>query len=264
MKLLNGRPLAREILERLKKEIAALRKKPGLAAILVGSNPASQLYVSLKEKAANELGVFFHKIVLPDNASTDEVLAAITQANEDKAIHGILIQLPLPSPIDTTLVITAIDPAKDVDGFLRASGMPSPTVQSIFTLLDQAGDMKGKSAALLVNSEAFYQGLTGGLFARDMRVITESDKADVVIVVKGKRNFLRENMIKEGAVVIDVGITVFHGKTVGDSAPGVREKAGAFTPVPGGVGPLTVAYLFKNLVELTRRSEGINSKFYNL
>lgn len=252
--MLDGRPLARDILKRLKKEIAVLRKKPGLAAILVGSDPASQLYVSLKEKTAKEIGVFFRKIVLPDDASTDEVLAAITQANADKAIGGILIQLPLPSQINTTLVMTAIDPAKDVDGFLCASGMPSPTVQSIFTLLDQAGDMKGKSVAILVNSEVFYQGLTGELFARDMRVIQESDKADVVIIAKGKRNFLRENMIKEGAVVIDVGITVFHGKTAGDSAPGVREKASAFTPVPGGVGPLTVAYLFRNLLSLAQRS----------
>lgn len=255
MKLLKGKKLAATLFATIKREIKGLPVKPGLGAILVGDDPSSHLYVALKQKTAAALGVVFKKEVLNTSASPDEVIAAIEAFNADRSIHGILLQLPLPLHLETATIIEHIDPAKDVDGFLPGSQVVSPTVRSIISLLQHAGvSLEGKTAALLVNSDAFYQGLQDELARVGVMLNEDTLRSDIVIIAKGQPNFLRAAMIKKGAIVIDVGINVVEGKTVGDVARDVCKKASVLTPVPGSVGPLTVAYLFSNLVALTKRS----------
>lgn len=255
MKLLRGDRLALVIQASLQKEIKLLPVKPGLGVLLIGDNPSSQLYVEIKEMLARMFGAAFTVKAFPSDISTQEVYQAIDQFNHDKTIHGILLQLPLPKHLPADDIIARISPQKDVDGFLASSGVLSPTVQAILTLLHEAGvPLNNKTVCLLVNSEAFYQGLKEALISLGMSIIQDSSVADVVIVAKGQANFLHAAMLKQGVTIIDVGINVVKGKTVGDSASDVRQKAFALTPVPGGVGPLTVAYLFKNLVELSKRA----------
>lgn len=256
MKLLKGRALAKSILRMVKEEIAALSFRLGLAVIIVGDDPSSHLYVSLKEKTAKDLGIMVKVFRLSAQSGTQKVKALIQTINRDSAMHGILLQLPLPADINAPEVIAAISPAKDIDGFIPSSDIVSPTLQAILRLLKKASaHLEGARAALLVNSDAFYHGLRQALEARNILLAQDTISADIVIIAKGKPGFLQAAMIKEGAIVIDVGITIENGKTVGDSAPDVLTKAGALTPVPGGVGPLTIAYLFSNLLFAAKRQQ---------
>lgn len=260
MKLLNGRPLAKKILEALKKEIADLPAKPGLAALLVGNDPASHLYVSIKERVAHDLGVHFRNITLPEDTSQIKLIETIKQLNNDPSIHGILLQLPLPKGFDTQKIIQAISPQKDVDGFLRQSGITSPTVEAIMDLLKESKiALKGKTACILVKSSEFLEYMQDALEQKGIGVADDAANADIVISAMGKPSSLPAQKIKRAAIVIDVGINVRGGKTVGDVGTDVVEKAGFLSPVPGGVGPLTVAHLFKNLLVLAKKSR----VFYN-
>lgn len=251
MTLLKGKAIADSMLRDLTDKIARLPQPPGLAAILVGNDPSSLLYIGLKEKTAQELGVSIQIIRLPQEATQDQVIQAIGQANNDPAVQGILLQLPLPEQVNTQELIAHIDPKKDVDGFVPSSGIVSPTVQSIIALIKKGmPNCKGAKAALLVNSDAFYAGIKEALAQEGIELGDDTVSADIVVVAKGQPGFLRPEMIKEGAMVIDVGISVLNGNTVGDSISEVEQKAGLITPVPGGVGPLTIAFLFKNLYSL--------------
>ena len=228
--------------------------KPGFAALLVGNNPASLLYISRKEKIAKELGVYFENIHFPETASDGEIIQTIKALNANSSIHGILLQMPLPGRSSLENIIKSIDHKKDIDGFLPESGIDSPTVQAIISGLKLASiTLAGKKAALLVNNEAFFQGIREAVEKEGIEVIDEAIRADIVIVAKGMPGYLSASMIKKGAIVIDVGINMIGGKTVGDSNPDIAEKASFLSPAPGGVGPLTIAYLFENLICLAKK-----------
>ena len=244
---------------------------PGLAVILVGDNPASQVYVRNKVKACEQAGL--HSLLFHYEASLSEaaLLDRIAELNRDPAVHGILVQLPLPAHIDAHKIIEAISPAKDVDGFHVASagalmvgqpGFKPCTPYGCMKMLESIGyDLKGKHAVVIGRSNIVGKPMAMLLLAanatvtichsgtRDLGAITR--QADVIVAAVGKRNVLTADMVKPGAVVIDVGMNRNdEGKLCGDvDFAGVREVAGWITPVPGGVGPMTITMLLQNTLE---------------
>ncbi len=258
--ILDGQKLAEEIELDLAKEINTSGKRPGLAAILVGDDPASELYIKLKEKKAGEVGIDFHKYLCNQaccqEITEQELEDMVKFLNEDPMIDGIIVQLPLPSQYDTQKIIDAIDPSKDVDGFHpeNTSVIP-PTVASIIELLkatkEELADKKtliiGKSSIFLNGLEKFIKQELGIKSVKtDDSIPPDSKNFDIIIIAIGRGQVLKKDMIKDGAIVIDVGINKLHQKTIGDVDPQVAEVASYFSPVPGGVGPLTVACLLKN------------------
>lgn len=266
--LLRGKQLAASIREKAKKRIAKLDHPPGMAAILVGEDPASHLYVTLKEKASKEAGIYFEKIFFKANVKNKEVIDAIKELNARNDIHGILVQLPLPAQNEDA-VIAAIDPMKDIDGFhpknreLRSQGIPSlfpPVALAIMRLIQASNQpLKQKTAAVIANSEIFVEPLMALLAEQDIdaQFFSPEDRAlgakirvaDIVVVAVGRANFITKDMVKDGAIIVDVGTNKMDSKVVGDVARNARELAAFITPVPGGVGPLTVAYLLMNVVK---------------
>lgn len=270
MKLLDGRTLAAAIRSRLKKEIADKGLKPGLAVILVGDDPASHLYVSLKEKACREVGINFWRYEFPATATADEILEKLEDLNTDSKVTGILVQLPLPAHLNEKEIIGAMNPAKDADGFHPETlkrfleGDPAATpglVAAILTLINSSGQsLQGKQALVLGNSFVFAQPLLAALKQRGAEANylapadqwhTAAKNADVVIVAVGRAGFIRGNMLKPGTVIIDVGTNRVNDKIVGDvDAATVAHIDGWLSPVPGGVGPMTVACLLERVVQL--------------
>lgn len=267
MKLLDGKKIAQDIREQLKKDIKDSGITPGLAAVLVGKDPSSHIYVGLKERAAKEVGIHFERIELPKTATQADVEEAVGLLNNNNAIHGILVQLPLPAHLDTNAIIATMDPKKDADGFHEDNNaVVSPPHAGILRFLEETGEpLEGKKVALLANSEKFAQPLEQLLTMNGMEVATlikqknyqsYTQKADIVVIAIGKPSQLKGEDIKEGAILIDVGTTKIEGKKVviGDvDYSSVKEKAGFLTPVPGGVGPMTVALLLKNTFELAQK-----------
>ena len=270
-KFIDGRLLALKIREGIKAEIKRLGIQPGLAVLLIGDDPASHLYVRLKEKAAGEVGIHFEKILLPKNIDDELALAKIHQLNHRENIHGILVQLPLPPYLDEGRITQAIVPEKDADGFhpknreLLFAGTPRiipSLIQGILDLITSTQvPLIGKHAVILANSDIFAKPLAKLLTDRGAIVKTVinhqslvmSQSSDIVISALGKPHAITKNMIKEGAIVIDVGTTRVGEKILGDVHPNVIEKAGWLTPVPGGVGPMTVAYLLKNVLTASQK-----------
>lgn len=258
-------------------KLTALGLKPGLAVILVGDNPASQVYVRNKVKACEDSGL---NSVLEkyDAAMTEaELLARVEALNNDPAIHGILVQLPLPKHIDDHKVIEAISPLKDVDGFHVASagallvgepGFKACTPYGCMKMLESIGmkDLRGKHAVVIGRSNIVGKPMAMMLLAANATVtVTHSGtadlahhtrQADIVVAAVGKRNVLTADMVKPGAVVIDVGMNRDdEGKLCGDvDFAGVKEVAGWITPVPGGVGPMTITMLLVNTIEAAERA----------
>lgn len=312
MEIIDGRGLAAEIQKEVKDEIARLGITPGLAVILVGDNPASQLYVALKEAAAKEVGIRFEKHAFIGTEPQEEIMARIQALNEREDIHGMIVQVPLSKNYDADVVISQMDPKKDADGFhqvnLRAilSGKPriiSAVALAIVALIDEAcsrsamlqhrsGDPKGShymplknhKAVLLANRTEFaapveyllkQRGASVHLLLRQKEMTAEAiahlRDSDVVVIARGRANFITGDMLKDGAIVIDVGTNKLpDGRVVGDvnfsaeggSASGgetLRNKPGFITPVPGGVGPMTVAMLLKNTLELCKCSSGLQT-----
>ena len=257
-----------EVAARVKARTQAGLRAPGLAVVLVGEDPASQVYVGSKRKACEEVGFVSKSYDLPATATEDELLTLVDQLNEDPEIDGILVQLPLPAGIDTTHVLERITPEKDVDGFhpynvgRLAQRMPklrSCTPKGIITLLDRYNiDLRGKHAVVVGASNIVGRPMTLELllagcttttchrFTKDLEGHVR--QADVVVVAVGKPNFIPGAWIKKGAVVVDVGINRLEsGKLVGDVEYDVAKESASFiTPVPGGVGPMTVASLIEN------------------
>lgn len=277
MQLIDGRALASKIRAQVKHEIQRLGITPGLAVILVGDNPASHLYVSLKEKAAREVGIKFEKYVFGGGEPQSEILDKIQELNEREDIHGILVQVPLPSSYDENTVIGQIDPKKDVDGFhqvnLRAilNGKPRiiPAVAlAIAALVDEATpNLSDKTATILANRTEFAAPIEYLLNQRgaEVHIILRAKEitpeiaaklrtADVLVVARGHAGIIKGGMIKDGAIVIDAGTNkLSDGRVVGDvDYEAARNKPGFITPVPGGVGPMTVAMLLKNTLELAK------------
>ncbi|ELB2089701.1 bifunctional methylenetetrahydrofolate dehydrogenase/methenyltetrahydrofolate cyclohydrolase FolD [Vibrio parahaemolyticus] len=257
-----------EVAARVKARVAAGLRAPGLAVVLVGEDPASQVYVGSKRRACEEVGFVSKSFDLPASTSEEELLALIDELNNDNEIDGILVQLPLPAGIDTTHVLERIDPEKDVDGFhpynvgrlaQRIPKLRSCTPKGIITLLDRYNiELRGKHAVVVGASNIVGRPMTLELllagcttttchrFTKDLE--SHVRQADVVVVAVGKPNFIPGEWIKKGAVVVDVGINrLDSGKLVGDvEYDKARESASFITPVPGGVGPMTVASLIEN------------------
>ncbi len=270
--VLDGKKLAEKLKLRLGSDIKKSGLRPGLASILVGGDPASALYISIKERAAREVGIYFKKYYFANSKNHKKskiknlelrIIKTIKQLNSDKKIHGILVQLPLPKSFDTNKIISTIDPKKDVDGFhpenigLIKSGKPrfiSPPHGAILALIEKSG-IKKASALIIANSETFAEPLKWlldgvGFNTRIIynRLSSKIKKADLIVVARGKAKLITAPMVKNSAVLIDVGTNRVNGKLVGDIDFGpVSKKASFITPVPGGVGPMSVAMLLKNV-----------------
>ncbi len=270
--LIDGNALSRQLRADVAQRAAALKARgvtPGLAVVLVGDNPASQVYVRNKVKACEDSGL--HSVLEKYDADMTEaaLLARVEALNNDPAIHGILVQLPLPKHIDAQKVIEAISPAKDVDGFHIASagalmtGMPGfwpCTPYGCMKMLESIGyDLKGKHAVVIGRSNIVGKPMALMLLGQSATVTichsatkdlkAQTLQADVVVAAVGKRNVLTADMVKPGAVVIDVGVSRVDGKPVGDVAKDVWDVASLITPNPGGVGPMTRAMLLSNVVD---------------
>src|ERR1700736_6094977 len=286
--LIDGRAIAERVYVDLRREIAALKAKgvtPGLAVVLVGDDPASRAYVRSKDKMSRELGLHSVKLELPETTSQDELLGRVGELNRDPAVHGILVQSPPPKQIDEAAIVRALDPRKDVDGFhplnVAKLAMGDPTgfvpctplgVQRLLieSKIDIAGAhvvvlgrsmIVGKPVALLLMQKAKGGDATVTVAhsrSRNLEAITRA--ADILIAAIGRAHFVRANHVREGAVVIDVGINRVEDastergyRLVGDVAfDEVAAKAKAITPVPGGVGPMTIAMLMSNTVKAAR------------
>jgi methylenetetrahydrofolate dehydrogenase (NADP+)/methenyltetrahydrofolate cyclohydrolase len=257
-----------EVAARVKTRTDAGLRAPGLAVVLVGEDPASQVYVGSKRKACEEVGFVSKSFDLPANTTEEELLALVDELNKDGEIDGILVQLPLPAGIDSTKVLERITPEKDVDGFhpynvgrlsQRIPKLRSCTPKGIITLLERYNiELRGKHAVVVGASNIVGRPMTLELllagcttttchrFTKDLEIHVR--QADVVVVAVGKPNFVPGAWIKKGAIVVDVGINrLDSGKLVGDVEYDVaKENASFITPVPGGVGPMTVASLIEN------------------
>jgi len=277
--IIDGKAISQKIRSEVKAATEKLiREKgvtPGLAVVLVGDNPASKVYVGSKEKACVEMGFYSEKHVLPVTASQDELLKLIDKLNKDKNIHGILVQLPLPKQINEDFVLEAISPGKDVDGFhpynvgRLAVGKPlfQPcTPYGMMKMLEYSNiSVEGKHAVIIGRSNIVGKPIALMLLQKSATVTichsktkdlkAEVKRADIVVAAIGKPEFVTGDMLKEGAVVLDVGINRLEsGKLVGDVDFASAEKvASAITPVPGGVGPMTIAMLMYNTLESAKR-----------
>lgn len=249
MKIIDGKKIADRILADLKEEIKKKKLKPCLAVILVGDEPASHLYVQKKEEAGQKIGIEIKKYNLSKQTSEKEILDLIDSLNDDRQVNGILVQLPLPNHLAADKIIQAIRPAKDVDGFVKNSRFKSPFILAVERALQETGqDLTGKKAILLANSDTFSQALKAHL--REIEFIEDLKKADIIITALGQPNCIKGDMIKEGVILIDGGISKQNGKVVGDiDHESVKDKAKWLSPVPGGLGPMTVAFLLKNLIK---------------
>lgn len=265
--ILDGKKCSEKHLELVKEQIEESGLHPHLATVIVGNDPGSRMYVRMKHRACEQVGIGSVGIELPGDTTTQKVLEKVSQLNADPEIDGILVQLPLPPQVDAGKVIAAVRPAKDVDGFhpenlgLLFSGRPrfTPcTPAGIMTLLSEykipvpgaravvAGrsiDVGRPMAALLTNADA-----TVTICHRKTRDLSgELKRADILVSAIGRAHFITPEMVKPGAVVIDVGINQLNGNLVGDvDFAAVKEIASAITPVPGGVGPMTIATLMEN------------------
>ena len=264
-----------EVRQQVEARVAAGKRPPGLAVILVGQDPASEVYVRNKRRACDEVGFLSFAHDLDETISQDELLALIADLNEDSRVDGILVQLPLPMHIDTETVIESIRPDKDVDGFhpynvgrlaIRLPVLRPCTPRGVMTLLESTGQpIRGQDAVVVGASnhvgrpmglELLLAGCTVTTchrFTRDLE--SHVARADILVVAVGKPGIVKGEWIKPGAVVIDVGINrTEEGKLVGDvDFEPARERAGWITPVPGGVGPMTVATLLENTLEAAER-----------
>lgn len=271
--IIDGKAIARDIRKALSKKIELLleqgKPRPGLAVVLVGDNPASNLYVNMKKKACKEVGIYSKEYRLPAAISQEELLRLIDDLNNDTKIHGILVQLPLPKGLDEGEIINRIDPAKDVDGFhpinvgklcIGEEAFIPCTPAGIMHMMDTIGyDPSGKKAVVLGRSNIVGKPMAQLLLQRNATVTlchsktknlaVECRQADILVAAVGRPEMVKADWIKPGAVVIDVGISKIGTKTVGDVAfEQAKNAAGWITPVPGGVGPMTIAMLLSNTV----------------
>ena len=286
-KIIDGKSFAENLRGDIAKKVATLKEQhgivPGLAVVLVGEDPASQVYVRNKGKQTVEVGMqsFEHK--LPDTTSQEELMALVDQLNTDDSIHGILVQLPLPSQIEEKAVINRINPDKDVDGFhldnvgrlaIGDNGIvPCTPLGSLMMIKDQIGDLSGKHAVVVGRSNIVGKPVANLLLQENCTVVIthsrtknleeECRRADILVAAVGRAEMVKGDWIKPGATVIDVGINRIDagdGKTrlVGDvDFASAEPVAGKITPVPGGVGPMTIACLLHNTLQQACRINGL-------
>lgn len=268
-KIIDGKKIRDEILEDLKKQVKQYMIKPCLAVIQIGDNEASNTYIKSKEKACNNIGIYFKHIKFSETTKEIEVINKILELNNDEYVHGILLQLPLPEGFNQDKLINYIARNKDVDGltdinigkiFNNKPGLVSCTPQGIMRLLEEEKiDVEGKNVVIVGRSNLVGKPLLGLMLNKNATVTichskTENLKkhtknADILVVAVGKPGFITEDMVKEDAIVIDVGINRVDKKLYGDvDYDKVKAKAKKITPVPGGVGPMTVAMLMSNVI----------------
>jgi methylenetetrahydrofolate dehydrogenase (NADP+)/methenyltetrahydrofolate cyclohydrolase len=274
--LMDGKALAARIREEVAREVTAFGRPIGLATVLVGDDPASDVYIRLKHKASLEVGIDARDLRLPATTSEQELLALVAELNADAAVDGILVQLPLPEGIDESRVIEAIDPLKDVDGIhplnagFLVAGTPAHvpgTPLGVLALLDEYDvELTGVNAVVLGRSDIVGKPVALLLLHRHATVTichsrtrdlaAEIARADVVVAAVGVPGLVQPTMVKAGAAVVDVGITRTDAGIVGDVAPETAGRAGFLTPVPGGVGPMTIAMLLRSTIRAARYREG--------
>ena len=278
MEILDGKALSQQVETELKARVDAMRGKgqiPGLEVILVGEDPASQLYVGNKEKACVRLGLYSKTVRLPENTTQEALEAEIARANADPAIHGLLVQMPLPKHLDSARALELISPEKDADGFHNVStgkllrGEPGPvacTPRGVMYMLKSAGiEISGKDAVVVGRSNIvgkpmaillMHQNATVTIcHSRTKDLAAHTRRADILVAAIGKPKFITADMVKDGAVVIDVGMNRVDGKFVGDvNFEHVKDKASFISPVPGGVGRMTIAMLMTNTVDAAQKA----------
>ncbi|MEK9129902.1 MAG: bifunctional 5,10-methylenetetrahydrofolate dehydrogenase/5,10-methenyltetrahydrofolate cyclohydrolase [Patescibacteria group bacterium] len=290
-KLLKGNEIAEKIKKELKQKIAQSKIKPGLAIILVGQNKSSNVYVKIKKQACEEIGInfklYFFKNIQKNLELEKKILLLIKILNSDSNVHGILVQLPLPCGLNTTKIIKAIDPKKDVDGFhpqnikkilSEEKTIMPPVFNAIIKFLKiiPARILKQKNNALIIGKNKLFAKLLKHLLEKlelnvniffytknkSQKLKKISQKADILIVIVGKSKFITAEMIKTNSIIIDVGYNFIKNKSTGDvDFENIFKKAAFITPVPGGIGPLTVAFLLKNCYEATITSVNHKLKF---
>lgn len=286
--IIDGEKIANDIREEVKKEVSDLQKNgvtPGLATVLVGENPASKVYVNMKEKDSNSVGFYSERHDLPETTSEEDLLKLVEDLNNNPKIHGILVQLPLPKQIDENKVLEAINPKKDVDGFhpvnvgKMVTGVDTYlpcTPHGVYQLLVRYGiETAGKDAVIVGRSNIVGKPMAMILLqkrkgANATVTVTHSGtddlpshtrRADILIAAIGVPKFIKGDMVKDGAVVIDVGVNRTDDGLVGDvDYEAVEPKASYITPVPGGVGPMTRAMLLVNTVDSAKKHAGVAVK----
>ncbi len=283
-RIIDGKAISAAVKENIKAEVAALKEKgitAGLAVIIAGDDPASRIYVANKKKACEALGIVSEEYALPGNVSERELLSLINTLNHKKEINGILCQLPLPPHLNEKLIINSISPEKDVDAFHPQNVgkimigdydfLPCTPAGIMEMLRYENIDVRGKNCVVIGRSNIVGKPMAMLLLHEDGTVTVCHSKtrnlkeickqADILVAAVGKAHFVTEDMVKGGAVVIDVGMNRENGKLCGDvDFENVKQKAGAITPVPGGVGPMTIAMLMKNTLTAAKRQNGITEE----
>lgn len=283
-KIIDGKKLAEKIKDKIVKEIIELNggraenclERPNLAIILIGEREDSEIYVARKEQAAKEVGVDTHLYKCTESISEAELLEMIRCLNEDESIDAILVQLPLPSTIDADTIIIAVSPIKDVDGFhpdnleqllknCDLKGLLPPVFAAVLEILKSISCvLSGKTVGVVSNSDIFGKSLAHILKCRGAEVLAlkpedknlnqQTVQADILITAVGKPKFIDKAMVKDRAVIIDIGITMQNGQAVGDvDFNDVKDRVSYITPVPGGVGPMTIAMALKNTLEIYKK-----------
>lgn len=277
MEIIDGKLLSAEVREGLKSEVQTLKEKgviPNLAVILVGEDKASQIYVKNKSKACQDVGIKYEEFILPSSTTMEELLNLIDELNERKDVHGILLQSPVPKHLNIDKAFERISPEKDVDGFnpvnvgrlcLKQDGFVSCTPAGIMKMFEKYNiELAGKNAVVLGRSNIVGKPMSLCLLNKDATVTICHSKtknladitrqADILVVALGKAKFVTNDMVKDGAVIIDVGINRTDDGLLGDvDFENVKERASYITPVPGGVGPMTVAILMSNVVKSAKK-----------
>lgn len=278
-RIISGKAMSEEIRSEIKQRTEKLKREkgivPGLAVILVGNDPASEIYVKNKGKGCEEVGFHSETIRMPENTGENELISLIRKLNQDPAIHGILVQLPLPRQIRENIVLAEIAPEKDVDGFHLLNvgslmtgneGVIACTPKGALKMIKSTGiDLNGKEAVVIGRSNIVGKPMAMLLLhenctvtvchSKTVDLAAHSRNADILVAAVGKSKFITADMIKPGAIVIDVGINRIDGKVTGDvDFENVSEVAGWITPVPGGVGKMTISMLLENTLEAAERS----------
>ena len=280
-KIIDGTKVASGFLENINKKIKGSKEKPGLAIVLVGNNPASEIYVNFKEKKAKEIGLYFERYNLDENIKQIELLKIIDEINQNKKIHGMIVQLPLPKHIDEHLIVDSILPHKAADGFTPVNlgnlvnndnRLLPATARACMELIKSTGQKISGKNAVVVGRSNIVGKPTALLLLQENATVTichsktknlkeHTKNADILVVACGKAKMIKKNMVKDEAIVIDVGINRVMGKLVGDvDFDNVKEVAGYITPVPGGVGPMTIAMLLDNTLKAMDMGKGFLHK----
>ena len=280
--IIDGKNLAKEIRESLKVEANKLKEKgiiPHLSVIMVGDDDASKVYVRNKSRACEEIGIEFKEYLLPNDTKQEELISLIEKLNKDKNVNGILLQSPIPKPLDIQEAFNTIDPKKDVDGFnpynvgnlcIGQDGFIPCTPYGIMKMFEKYNiEIDGRKVAIIGRSNIVGKPMAQCMISKNATVTIchsrtrelkkELKDADIIISAAGKRNMVTEDMVKEGAVIIDVGMNRNdEGKLCGDvDFEKLKEKASYITPVPGGVGPMTIAMLMSNVIKATKEQNNI-------